>query len=74
MECTDTGIGMSKEILSQIFNPFFTTKKVNEGTGLGLSVVHGIIYSHFGNIKVESEPDVGTKFKITFPRAMKRGK
>lgn len=74
LECSDTGLGMSKEVMSQIFNPFFTTKKVNEGTGLGLSVVHGIIYSHRGSIKVESKPNDGTKFQITFPRVMKAGK
>jgi len=71
LECIDTGIGMSEEVRRQIFNPFFTTKKVNEGTGLGLSVVHGIIYSHQGSIEVESEIDCGTKFKITFPRIKK---
>ncbi len=73
LECRDTGIGMSKSVLSQIFNPFFTTKKVNEGTGLGLSVVHGIIYSHGGEIKVTSQPGKGTKFLITFPHALKEG-
>jgi len=66
MECLDTGIGMTKSVLSQIFNPFFTTKKVNEGTGLGLSVVHGIIYSHGGEISVTSQPGKGTKFTISF--------
>ncbi|MDO9578631.1 MAG: ATP-binding protein [Candidatus Cloacimonadales bacterium] len=71
LECSDTGIGMNKEVLSQIFNPFFTTKKVNEGTGLGLSVVHGIIYSHNGSIKVKSKPNEGSKFMITFPGALK---
>ncbi|MCD6329360.1 MAG: PAS domain-containing sensor histidine kinase [Candidatus Cloacimonetes bacterium] len=73
LECRDTGIGMSKNVLSQIFNPFFTTKKVNEGTGLGLSVVHGIIYSHGGEIKVTSKPGKGAKFLITFPQALKEG-
>jgi two-component system, NtrC family, sensor kinase len=72
LECIDTGTGMSKNVKSQIFNPFFTTKKVNEGTGLGLSVVHGIIYSHRGSIKVKSKPNAGTTFKITFPMAISR--
>jgi len=73
LECRDNGIGMIKSVLSQIFNPFFTTKKVNEGTGLGLSVVHGIIYSHGGEIKVTSQLSKGTKFLITFPHALKEG-
>ncbi|MCF7792432.1 MAG: PAS domain-containing sensor histidine kinase [Candidatus Cloacimonetes bacterium] len=67
LECSDNGIGMTKDVLNQIFNPFFTTKKVNEGTGLGLSVVHGIIYSHGGDISVSSQPGKGAKFKISFP-------
>lgn len=67
LECCDTGIGMDKKIINQIFNPFFTTKKVNEGTGLGLSVVHGIIYSHGGEISVKSQPGKGAKFKISLP-------
>ncbi|MBN2018043.1 MAG: PAS domain-containing sensor histidine kinase [Candidatus Cloacimonetes bacterium] len=73
LECSDTGIGMSKKVLSQIFNPFFTTKKINEGTGLGLSVVHGIIYSHGGEIKVKSKPGNGTRFTITFPYSLEVG-
>ncbi|HVP35367.1 MAG TPA: ATP-binding protein, partial [Terriglobales bacterium] len=63
----DTGIGMSEEIMKQIFLPFFTTKEVGEGTGLGLSVVHGIVSSHKGVIKVESKVGVGSRFEIRFP-------
>jgi signal transduction histidine kinase len=53
--------------LRQIFNPFFTTKDVDQGTGLGLAVVHGIVNAHGGVIEVESEPGRGTRFEITFP-------
>jgi signal transduction histidine kinase len=63
----DTGVGMSKEILKQIFLPFFTTKDVGEGTGLGLSVVHGIVTSHGGTIKVDSTVGLGTTFEIILP-------
>jgi len=62
----DNGIGMSDEVLNKIFIPFFTTKEVNEGTGLGLAVVHGIISSHKGKIKVESTVNQGTRFEIQF--------
>jgi len=63
----DTGTGMSDEVTKKIFNPFFTTKDVDQGTGLGLSVVHGIVTSHRGTIEVESELGQGTKFVIRLP-------
>jgi len=63
----DTGPGMSQEILRKIFTPFFTTKDVGKGTGLGLSVVHGIVAGHGGEIKVDSQVGVGTKFEIQLP-------
>ncbi|MCP5053819.1 MAG: response regulator [bacterium] len=63
----DTGYGISPEILVRIFDPYFTTKKQEEGTGLGLSVVLGIIKEHNGEITVQSEPGQGTCFSIYFP-------
>jgi two-component system NtrC family sensor kinase len=63
----DTGIGISGENISKTFMPFFTTKDVGEETGLGLSVVYGIIKNHNGDIKVSSEPGKGTIFEICLP-------
>ncbi len=64
----DTGVGMSERVKKQIFLPFFTTKDIGQGTGLGMSVVHGIINSHGGQIEVESKEGSGTKFEIKLPR------
>jgi signal transduction histidine kinase/ActR/RegA family two-component response regulator len=63
----DNGCGMSVELLNRIFEPFFTTKEPGQGTGLGLSVVHGIIKSHDGAILVQSQPEQGTEFQILLP-------
>jgi signal transduction histidine kinase len=64
---SDTGHGMSREIMDHIFEPFYTTKADNEGTGMGLSVVHGIVSSCGGMITVRSEPDKGASFSVFLP-------
>jgi CheY-like chemotaxis protein len=63
----DTGHGMAPEIIERIFDPFFSTKKKGEGTGMGLSVVHGIVKSHGGTLTVDSNPGRGSVFKVFFP-------
>jgi signal transduction histidine kinase len=68
----DTGIGMSDDVLEKIFTPFFTTKEVGQGTGLGLPVVHGIITSHGGSVRVKSKVSQGTRFEIRLPAAKPR--
>ncbi|MFH1115341.1 MAG: PAS domain S-box protein [Pseudomonadota bacterium] len=63
----DTGHGMTPHILARIFDPYFTTKVRGEGTGLGLSVVHGIVKAHGGRMEVRSEPEKGTAFQVLLP-------
>lgn len=69
LSVSDTGHGMSPDRLSRIFEPYFTTKDVGEGTGLGLAMVHGIVKSCRGSIKVFSKPNKGTIFSVVFPIA-----
>ena len=67
IEVHDTGPGIPEEIQGQLFDPFYTTKEEGQGTGLGLSVVYGIIQKHQGNITVESKPGKGSSFLIYLP-------
>jgi PAS domain S-box-containing protein len=67
LSVTDSGRGMSQGVLERVFEPFFTTKGPGEGTGLGLSVVHGIVRDHGGTVTVESAPGKGTSFFVLLP-------
>ena len=63
----DTGCGMPPEVLSEIFTPFYTTKQLGKGTGMGLSIVYGVVKMHAGDISVDSEEGKGTTFTVRFP-------
>jgi PAS domain S-box-containing protein len=73
-EITDTGIGIAPENVAKIYDPFYTTKGVGQGTGLGLAVSYGIVQEHTGRISVESTPGHGTTFRITLPAARSRAR
>ncbi|MFY9611836.1 MAG: ATP-binding protein [Blastocatellia bacterium] len=68
----DTGVGMAPEIIARIYDPFFTTKEVGQGTGLGLALSYGIVQEHGGRIFVESRPGEGSHFTIKLPTAFSR--
>jgi two-component system NtrC family sensor kinase len=67
IDISDTGVGIDPEHLSQIFDPFYTTKQVGKGTGLGLSVTYGIVEKHGGHIEVKSRKGQGSTFTVTLP-------
>ena len=67
LSISDTGHGMDSKIIDRIFDPYFTTKELDKGTGMGLAVVHGIIKGHGGGIQVQSESGKGSRFDILFP-------
>jgi len=64
---SDTGIGMSDDIKGKIFEPFYTTKEVGEGMGLGLYITYGIVKNYSGEFEIQSEEGRGSTFKLTFP-------
>jgi signal transduction histidine kinase len=71
-EVADTGSGIPNEYLARIYDPFFTTKAMNQGTGLGLSITYGIVREHDGSIDCESQVGQGTRFVLSFPLARTR--
>ena len=73
LEVRDEGIGIDPKVLPRIFEPFFTTKRINKGTGLGLATVYGIVKQNGWFIRVDSEPDQGTSFRLYMPRATATG-
>ena len=74
VEVADTGIGIAPENVAKIYDPFYTTKGVGQGTGLGLAVTYGIVQEHAGHISVDSLPGRGTTFRITLPTTRVRAR
>jgi len=73
LELADAGVGMTPDVLERAFDPFFTTKDVGQGTGLGLSMVHGFVEQSGGFVEIDSEVQNGTKVRIFLPRALAVG-
>ena len=69
LKISDEGSGLSDEALEKVFQPFYTTKPTGDGSGLGLSVVHGIVASHKGTITAENNPIKGATFTVTLPKS-----
>ena len=74
VEVADNGVGIEPDDVAKIYDPFFTTKGVGRGTGLGLAVTYGIVQEHSGHIGVSSTPGLGTTFRITLPTADPRAR
>jgi two-component system NtrC family sensor kinase len=74
IEVSDNGVGIEPEDVAKIYDPFFTTKGVGRGTGLGLAVTYGIVQEHSGHINVTSTPGFGTTFRITLPTSDPRAR
>ena len=73
LEIEDSGLGMTEGTRSHLFEPFFSTKEVGKGTGLGLAVVHGIVVEHAGRIEVDSVPGRGSRFRVILPSTLGEG-
>ena len=74
IEIEDTGVGIKEEDIKKVFDPFWTTKPVGQGTGLGMSIAYKVIASHHGYADVSSKLNVGTKFRIVLPINQNKGK